>query len=84
MLINTRADLDSLKGSPAYTEALRALKGSMTVTVDTAVYPQGYGQPGYSGAVVDPVWQPVEDLTSITRLGFGKDEFLAECAAEGV
>jgi len=80
-IINTRADLDALKGTPAYAEAMGRLKATMTTQVDAAIYPDGYGQPGYTGAVVAPAWESMETLDTIERLGFTKDEFLAAFAA---
>lgn len=76
-VINTREDLDSLKESnPAqYLEFMAYLKGSMTRQQNTAVYPEGYGQPGYEGPAVEPVWETVEDLTTIKRYGFKKSDF---------
>ena len=44
-------------------------------SVDVAVYPEGYGLPGYSGAKVEPVWQEVVDLTMIERFGFSAADF---------
>jgi len=76
-VINTREDLDAIKDSnPAeYAKFMDYLKGSMTRKQNVAVYPDGYGQPGYEGAVVDPVWQDVEDLSTIERFGFSKADF---------
>lgn len=76
-VINTREDLDSLKESnPAqHLEFMAYLKGSMTRQQNTAVYPEGYGQPGYEGPAVEPVWETVEDLTTIKRYGFKKSDF---------
>lgn len=76
-VINTREDLDSLKESnPAqYLEFMAYLKGSMTRQQNTAVYPEGYGQPGYEGPAVEPAWETVEDLTTIKRYGFKKSDF---------
>lgn len=72
ILINTRADLDALIGTPAHSEFMAALKGSMTRKQDTATYPAGYGRPGYTGLTVTPVWTDVEDLSSILRFGFSQ------------
>lgn len=84
-IINTRADLEALKSDTAeYKSALGKLKASMTAKVDTATYPDGYGQTGYTGAKVDPVWTDKEDLSCIERLGFTKDEFEALCTAAGI
>lgn len=76
-VINTREDLDSLKDTnPAqYLEFMAYLKGSMTRQQNTAVYPDGYGQPGYEGPAVEPVWETVEDLSTIKRYGFKKSDF---------
>lgn len=76
-VINTREDLDLLQAeSPEqYAEFMAYLKGSMTRQQDTAVYPDGYGQPGYGGPTVDPIWKSVEDLSTIKRFGFKKTDF---------
>jgi len=73
--INTRDDLDALVGTPAYAQFMEYLKGSMTRKQDTAVYPDGYGQVGYEGAKIEPVWSDVEDLATIERFGFTKADF---------
>ena len=76
-LINTRADLENLSGTPEYAAFVVKLKGSMTQRRNTAVYPDGYGQPGYAGPTVDPVWVDSEDLSTIERFGFTKAEIQA-------
>lgn len=76
-LINTRADLDSIAGTPEHAAFIATLKGSMTKRHNAAVYPDGYGQPGYVGPAVEPVWVDVEDLGTIGRFGFTKDEILS-------
>ena len=82
IIINTRADLDALKGTPAYLPALRAIAGTMETTLNAAEYPEGYGDPSYSGPSVEPVWTIVETLETIHRLGFAsRAEFEAEYAA---
>jgi hypothetical protein len=73
--INTRADLDLLLGTTAYTDFMTKLKGSMTHKQDVAVRPENYGQPGYEGEVIAPVWEDVEDLTTIEKFGFTKADF---------
>lgn len=75
-LINTRVDLDALAGTPEHAEFMAFLRGSMTRKQDTAIYPAGYGMPGYTGAAVAPVWADVEDLSTIVRFGFGKAAFV--------
>lgn len=81
MIINSRDDLDALKGTPAYIEALRALAGSMVTSMDMAVYPDGHGQPDYTGPVIEPDWHEVETLDVIERLDFTRASFEAEYAA---
>lgn len=76
-VINTRADLDKIQGTPGHNDFMLYLRGSMTRRVDTQAYPDGYGQPDYTGDTLAPVWADVEDLTTITGLGFTKAEVLA-------
>lgn len=71
-VINTREDLDAIQGTPEYAEFMEFLKGSMTRKQDVAVRPENYGQPDYDGEVIPPVWQDVEDLSTIERFGFTK------------
>ena len=82
IIINTRTDLEALKGTPDYLPALRTIAGTMETTVNTAEYPEGYGEVSYSGPAVEPVWTTVETLETIHRLGFAsRAEFEAEYAA---
>ena len=82
IIINTRADLDALKGTSDYLPALRAIAGTMDTTVNTAEYPEGYGDPSYSGPFIEPTWTAVETLETIRRLGFAsRADFEAEYAA---
>lgn len=74
-VINNRDDLDAIQGTPEHDQFMAYLKGSITRKQDTAVYPEGYGQPGYEGAKVDAVWVDVEDLSTIKRYGFSKADF---------
>lgn len=75
-IINSREDLDSLRGTQEYAEFVAYLKGSMTRTVNVAAYPDGYNRPGYEGPEIEPVWMEVEDLSTITAFGFTKEELL--------
>ena len=84
MQINTKADLEALRGTPEYADALRLLKGSLTVKMNVAIYPEGYGMPDYQGGPIDPVWEDQECLESIAALGLDKDEFLALCDEAGI
>jgi hypothetical protein len=74
IVINTREDLDAIAGTPEYVGFIEALKGSMTRKQDVQVYPEGYGQPGYEGETLEPIWEDVEDLSTIARFGFTKAE----------
>jgi hypothetical protein len=74
-VINTREDLEKVKGTPEHNEFMKFLKGSMLRKQDVAVRPEGYGQPGYEGEIIPPVWQDVEDLSTIERFGFTKADF---------
>ena len=75
IIINTRADLDAISGTSEYDEFMAFLKGSMTRKQDVAVRPDGYGHPGYDGPEIPPVWEDVEDLSTIERFGFTKEDF---------
>lgn len=74
-VINTREDLDAIHGTPEHAEFMSFLRGSMTRKQDVAVRPDGYGQPGYEGPKIPPVWADVEDLSTIERFGFTKADF---------
>jgi hypothetical protein len=74
-VINTRADLDAIEGTQAHADFMAYLKGSMTQKHNVAVYPDGYGQPGYTGPTVDQVWEEYEDLSIIEQFGFTKADF---------
>jgi len=75
IIINSREDLDALIGTPEHAEFMSYLKGSMTRKQDVAVRPEGYGQHDYEGEVIPPVWEDVEDLSTIERFGFTKADF---------
>lgn len=74
-VLNSRADLDAISGTQAHAEFMMRLKGTMTRKQNVAVYPDGYGTPEYDGPVIDPIWQDVEDLSTIERFGFTKADF---------
>jgi hypothetical protein len=74
-VINTREDLDAIAGTTEHAEFMAALKGSMTRKQDVAERPDGYGQPEYEGPEIPPVWEDVEDLSTIERFGFSKADF---------
>ena len=72
-IINTRGDLEALKGTPDYATALQLLLGSAQTWVNQAAA----GQPVN--------WQLVPVLTTIESMGYvSLDDLLAECAAAGI
>lgn len=73
--INTREDLDAIQGTPEHTEFMQFLKGTMTRKQDTAVRPDNYSDPDYDGEAIEPIWEQVEDLSTIERFGFSKSDF---------
>lgn len=75
VIINTREDLDSLLGTVEHTKFMRVLKGTMFRTVDIQTYPEGYGTPDYKGEKIEPIWENIEDLSTIERFGFKKEDF---------
>ena len=74
-VINTREDLDAIKGTPEYDEFMVSLKGSMTRKQNVQVYPDNYNDPDYDGETLEPIWEDVEDLSTIERFGFTKEDF---------
>lgn len=74
-IINTREDLDALEGTADHADFMKFLKGTMTRKQDVRVYPEGYGQPDYKGEKLEPIWDDVEDLSTIERFGFTKADF---------
>lgn len=75
--INTREDLDTIQGTLEHEEFMNFLRGTMTRKQNTAVYPENYNDPDYDGDVIDPVWEDVEDLSTIESFGFSKADFEA-------
>ena len=74
-IINTRADLDTLNDTDK-AQFIALLKGSMTRKQDSQVYPDDYNQPDYAGEVLEPIWIDVEDLRTIERFGFSREELV--------
>jgi hypothetical protein len=54
---------------------MQFLKGTMTRKQDVAVRPDNYSDPDYEGEAIDPIWEDIEDLSTIERFGFTKDDF---------
>ena len=72
MIINTRDDLDALRGGPDYAGAMQALLGASTTWINV-------------GSSAAPQWQRQTVLSQIEQLGFTSlDDLLAECAAAGI
>lgn len=75
--INTRADLDNIQGTPEHTEFMKMLKGTIIRKQNTQTYPENYNEPNYDGEKLEPIWTDVEDLSTIERFGFTKEEIEA-------
>lgn len=74
-IINSRQDLDNLKGTTYYTEFMKNLKGSIYRKQDIQTYPENYNSLEYSGEKLLPIWSNIEDLSTIERFGFSKSDF---------
>jgi hypothetical protein len=72
MLINSRRDLEMLRGTPDYAAALRLILGS-TKTWTNVAHPDD-----------PPQWVEQTALETLSRLEFTEEEFLAELAALGI
>lgn len=72
MIINSRPDLDALRGTAAYAEALRMILGATTSWVNDAPA----GEP--------PQWRQVSVGETLARLDLTLPDLLAECAAAGI
>jgi len=77
-VINTLSDLEAIRGTPDFTEAVQRLAGSLTRTTDVAEYPPEYNTPEYDGPTIAPDWQEVEDLATVERFGVTKQWVLDE------
>lgn len=72
MIINTKGDLDALRGTDDYAEALRRILGATTMWVN-------YAPDGQS-----PVWRQESAGAVLTQFDLTMEELLAECEAAGV
>lgn len=72
--INSRKDLDAIQGTPEHTEFMNLLKGSMIRKQNIQEYPENYNKPDYTGEKLEPIWIDVEDLSSIERFEFTKED----------
>jgi hypothetical protein len=75
-IINSRQDLDAIQGTSEYDEFMNSLKGTMTRKHNVQVYPENYGTSEYDGPDLEPIWEDIEDLTTITSFGFTKEDFI--------
>ena len=71
-IINSRADLNALRGTDVYSDALRAILGATTTWVNDA--PEGAA----------PQWRQVSVGETLAHLDLTLDELLAECASAGI
>ena len=78
-IINTRADLDALAGTPAHADFIARLKGSLFAKADVQTYPADYARTLKQGDVgyLPPVLGDVPDDTIAERFGFTRAELLA-------
>jgi hypothetical protein len=75
-IIATRADLDTLQGTPAHDQFLAFLRGTLTTRANTQAYPDGYDsqlQPGDAG-YLPPIWLDMPDSSVAARYGFTPEE----------
>lgn len=76
IIVNSRSDIDALRGTPYFLTALEYIQGAMTVAVNVAEYSEG-ADPD----LVEPVWEERLDLSILQRIGWTRAEFEAEIAA---
>ena len=72
MIINNKADLNALRGTDAYAEALRRILGATTMWVNDA-------EPGEV-----PAWRQQSVGDALAQFDLTTEELLAECEAAGV
>lgn len=77
-IIQTRADLDAIQGTPEHAEFIKLLKGSLTKKVCTTVYPEGYDEDLKEGdeGFIPLTFEDAENLEEVARFGFTKQEVL--------
>lgn len=71
-IINSRADLDAIAGTPEHVAFIAALKGSLTHNEDTAKYPENYDKTltAKQRGFVAPVIRTITDDAQAVRFGF--------------
>lgn len=79
--INSRADLENLRGTAALAIALRNIAGSSMVLFDVAERPSDYGEPSYEGPTIEPIWENRQDNAVLRRFSLTRRDLDAELAA---
>lgn len=79
--INSRADLEQLRDTPAFEPALRAIAGALVRKTNIAINPSTHADSDYDGPPVAPVWSYEEDPSILARIGMTRSELDAELAA---
>lgn len=72
MIINTKSDLDALRGTDAYADALRCILGATTTWVNDGPYSD------------TPVWRLRDCGDALARFGLSRAELMAACEESGV
>lgn len=83
-MINNRADLEALRGTPAFAGALKALAGAVVIREDKQLYPHRYGTEDYIGPTIEPAWRHRVDESPLARLDMTPTDLNAEMIAEGL
>lgn len=78
-IINTRADLDAITGTPEHAEFIARLKGALTTRTDVREYPPGYDRTLKEGdqGHLAPILGVAEDNRAASAFGFTRAELLA-------
>ncbi len=79
--INTRADLEAMRGTADFDDAMRSIAGASTILVDVAVRPENYSDPSYDGPEIAAEWEHRNDDATLIRLGMTREDLSAELAA---
>ena len=72
MILNDRRDLEAIRGTPDFEEALRLILGSTKMWVNRAETSE------------TPDWEEVPVLDTLNRMELTMDEFLSELASAGI
>jgi hypothetical protein len=80
LTINCSADLEALRGTPAFADALVQLAGALVTKTNIATYPASYQDADYSGPAIAPVWHYSLDNAVLARLVMTRQDFDVELA----